>query len=227
MGRGSPCHRQTNRAGNAQLEEASEGVAALCGGGWFEQYWPLGRSQLCGLAAALVLDRAEIPSDDRSPVFLVGTGRCGSTIVYSCMAMHPAFSWIPSWLTEAPGFPILAAGNRLWDLWGMDRFRETRFFPKPVEPNPVFEHWTKSFRREDIPEEVINESRATIPPLVSRLQRWHGNPRFLTKMVGRPVKIELLASLFPGARFVHITRALKPTTSSLLLVEFYRGGGFE
>jgi len=143
------------------------------------------------------------------------------------MAMHQAFSWIPSWLTEAPGYPVLAAGNRLWDLWGMDRFRETRFFPKPVEPNPVLEHWSSTFRREDMAPEVVEDSRATIPPLVSKLQKWHGNRRFLTKMVGRPVKIELLAALFPGARFVHITRALKPTTSSLLLVEFYRGGGFE
>jgi hypothetical protein len=157
------------------------------------------------------------------PLFLVGTGRCGSTIIYSSLAVHPDFSWIPSWLTIAPRLPVIAAVNRLWELPGADRFRDTRFFPKPVEPNPVFEAWDPSFRREELSAEDMRRAVDSLGRLVPRITRAHGNPRFLCKMVGRPVKVELLDAAFPDAHFLHITRSLKPTTASLLQVEFYHG----
>lgn len=159
------------------------------------------------------------------PIFLVGTGRCGSTIIYSCLAMHPELAWIPSWLTSAPSLLFLAAGNRLWDLPGTDRFRETRFFPKPVEPNQVYLHWCH-YRPEGLTPELVAEGRDRLVPAIERIRRWHGKPRYLSKMVGRPVKVEYFRALFPTARFVHITRDLKPTASSLIQVDFYRGEGF-
>jgi len=161
-------------------------------------------------------------ADQSAPLFLVGTGRCGSTIVYSCLAMHPSLAWIPSWLTTAPRWPVLAAANRFWELPGTDRWREARFFPKPVEPNTVWERWVPEFHREDARPDAVAQTQATLVPLVDRVKRYHGKPRYLGKLVGRPVKIELLASVFPEARFVHVTRDLKPTVSSLLLVDFFQ-----
>lgn len=157
-----------------------------------------------------------------APLFLVGTGRCGSTIVYSCLAMHPELGWIPSWLTTAPRWPVLTLGNRLWDLPGTDRWRETRFFPKPVEPNTVWEQWVPDFAREDARPDLVAETRRTLSPLIDRVTRYQGKPRYLGKLVGRPVKAELLAAVFPEARFVHVTRELKPTVSSLLLIDFFQ-----
>ncbi len=157
-----------------------------------------------------------------APVFLVGSGRCGSTIAYSCLAMHPDLAWIPSWLTAAPRFPLLTAANRFWDLPGTDRFRETRFFPKPVEPNIVFERWSHRFVAEDTSPEAVEEARAGLVPLLERIRRYHGKDRFLGKMVGRPVKVTMFDALFPAISFVHVTRDLRPTVCSLLQVDFYR-----
>jgi len=105
----------------------------------------------------------------------------------------------------------------------MDRFRETRFFPKPVEPNPVFEAWDPTFGSEGLPDLEEGRTRHGLVELVHRVVSAHGRPRFLAKMVGRPVKVRLLNTLFPDALFLHITRDLKPTTASLLQVEFYNG----
>ena len=157
------------------------------------------------------------------PVFVVGTGRCGSTIVDSLLAMHPELSWMPSWVATSGGYPIFAYANRLWDLRFMDRFLVTRFFPTPVEPYETFSRLCKHFRREDAAEEVLAEAREKLLPLIESIVRFHGRPRYLGKFVGRPVKIELFARLFPTARFVHVTRGLKPTLSSLLKVSFYTG----
>jgi len=158
-----------------------------------------------------------------APVFLMGTGRCGSTIIYSCLSMHPDFAWISSWLTVAPKHALVATANRLWRLPGTDRFRETRFFPKPVEPNSVFGAWVGRFRDEQVTTEALAEGRQRLAPLIERLVRYQGGKRFLAKLVGRPTKIEYFAKLFPQAYFVHITRELRPTVSSLMQVEFYRG----
>lgn len=157
----------------------------------------------------------------RDPIFIVGTGRCGSTILYSLLAMHPDFAWIPSHLDLAPGVLAVAATARIWNLPGMDRFREARFFPKPVEPNRVFSHWVPTYYSEETDLQAIETGRATIVPLLERITRYQGKVRFLGKLVGRPVKVALLRELFPGAKFIHITRGLNATVASLLRVDFY------
>jgi hypothetical protein len=154
-------------------------------------------------------------------LFLVGTGRCGSSISYSCLAMHPEFAWLSTWLTLLPALPAVTLANRIWGIPGMDRFREARFFPKPAEPNTVFQHWDRHFPVEDATPDALAMSRRILPALVDRICRAQGRTRFLGKLVGRPVKIDTLARVFPDAHFVHVTRPLRPSTASLLHVEFY------
>lgn len=163
-------------------------------------------------------------TDETGPVFIVGTGRCGSTIVDSVLSMHPAFSWMPSWV-DSFRLPEIAVVNRLWAIPGTDAYRLRRFFPTPVEPYETFKRCDPTFLTEEPSDEVYASAKSTIAPLISRICRAHGNPRYLAKLVGRPVKIELFARLFPDAHFVHVTRELKPTLSSLLKVDFYTDWG--
>jgi hypothetical protein len=104
-----------------------------------------------------------------------------------------------------------------------DGLREARFVPKPIEPNSIFERWTNSFQREG---ETGDDEVQAVKSVVGKITAYHGKKRFLAKLVGRPVKISLLSRAFPYATFVHVTRELKPTVSSLLKVDFYnpRGG---
>jgi hypothetical protein len=157
---------------------------------------------------------------DEAPIFIVGTGRSGTTILYSCLAMHPELGWISSWVGLAPQLPM-AVFNRFWALPGTDRFRETRFFPRPAEPFRVFPRALSTYRKEAPDQADIAEARQNLAPLIRRIRQLQGRPRFLTKMAGRPVKSELFARVFPDAFFIHITRDLKPTVASLLQVEFY------
>ena len=159
------------------------------------------------------------------PVFLVGTGRCGSTIVDSILSMHPQLAWMSSWVDTFPRFPALAIGNRIWGISALNRFLESRYFPTPVEPYDTFKKITQHFRSETMENEVVTEAREKIVPLIEKIRRYHGRPRYLAKLVGRPVKIELFAHLFPDARFVHVARKMKPTLSSLMKIHFYRDWG--
>jgi len=165
----------------------------------------------------------ESPGTD-APVFIVGTGRCGSTIVDSVLSMHPDFSWMPSWV-DSFGIPELALVNRLWALPGTDEYRLKRFFPTPVEPYAAFRRLDPQFSNEEPTEVAVASAQATVVPLIRRICRAHGNPRYLAKLVGRPVKITTFARLYPNAYFLHVTRELKPTLSSLLKVDFYTDWG--
>ena len=156
------------------------------------------------------------------PILIIGTGRCGSTIVYSLLAMHPELAWIPSWMNVLPGLPIVSAVNRLWDLPGTDRYRDASFFPKPVEPNRVFEHHVDNYYSEVLDADVVDSTRAWLVPLLDKLCRYQGRGRFLSKMVGRPVKVSLLSELFPGAFFIYLVRDVKPTLASFMQVDFYK-----
>lgn len=111
--------------------------------------------------------------------------------------------------------------HRFWDLPGTTRFRETRFFPRPSEPERIFPSWLETYAEERVTAESLEDARRVLPHFVELVKRYHGKPRFLTKMVGRPVKTAILAAVFPDALFVHVTRDLFPTVSSLMRVEFY------
>jgi len=187
-----------------------------------------GRSE-AGATSALPIERDGMTDSTRlddgtAPVFVVGTGRCGSTIVDSVLSMHPAFSWMPSWV-DTFRVPELAVVNRLWALPGTDEYRLRRYFPTPIEPYQTFRRYDSEFWTEEITEDGIRSARRHIVPLIRRLCRAHGNPRFLGKLVGRPVKVNLFHHLYPDAYFVHVTRELKPTLSSLLKVDFYTDWG--
>ncbi len=164
------------------------------------------------------------PSSDTAPVFVVGTGRCGSTIVDSVLSMHPAFSWMPSWV-DTFGIAELAVVNRLWSVPGTDEYRLKRYFPTPIEPYEAFRRRDPEFWTEALSDVGLRSAERHVVPLIERIRRAHGNPRYLAKLVGRPVKINLFHRLYPEAYFVHVTRELKPTLSSLLKVEFYTDWG--
>lgn len=159
-----------------------------------------------------------------APVFVVGTGRCGSTIVDSVLSMHPAFSWMPSWV-DTLGLPEVAVVNRLWAVPGTDEYRLKRYFPTPIEPYEAFRRRDPEFWTEAMSDAGVRSAERQIVPLIQRIKRAHGNPRYLAKLVGRPVKVNLFHQLYPDAYFVHVTRELKPTLSSLLKVEFYTEWG--
>ena len=63
------------------------------------------------------------------PIFIVGTGRCGSTILYQLLSNHPQLGWISSWVDAFPMLPWLTVLNRFYQLPGGNRFRQRRFFP--------------------------------------------------------------------------------------------------
>lgn len=119
----------------------------------------------------------------------------------------------------------MALMNRLDRMAGARFLRRGRGWPKAAEPNRVLDHYLAQPDLESLEPIELEESRNALLPYFGQFCRIQGGPRLLLKVVGRPVRVQLLAGLCARPQFVDIRRDLKATVSSLLLVDFYQGWG--
>jgi len=150
------------------------------------------------------------------PLFVVGAPRTGTTLALQVLAGGFRFAWFTNASNDRPRAPVYSAWRslrahpleaRFTSRYGRiegpsapsDGWRVLkRWFPLYGEPVPA---WLE-------PPEALRTS-------VRLLERLFGAP-FLLKNNHNSTRIEALAELFPGALFVHVTRALPEAAASLL-----------
>jgi omega-hydroxy-beta-dihydromenaquinone-9 sulfotransferase len=161
--------------------------------------------------------------DNRSPVFVVGTGRSGSTVFFELLARHPDVVWLSRLADEHPRDLWM---NRLLLRACSLRFLEPalRRFYGPSEAygfwNTVCPGFANPFRdlvAEDVIPAVAERVRKALSDMTTP-----SRPRFLGKITGWP-RIGFLNEIFPDATFIHVRRDARATACSLLEVPFWDG----
>lgn len=142
-------------------------------------------------------------------LFVLGTGRCGSTLLAEILAAHPEIGWI----------------STLPDPLGRVA-RSLRMEPRPSEAYRLL--------RAEVSPMLVDPFRDltaadAAPWLERRLQRFfgrraeeQGRPVFMHKFTGWP-RARLLATVFPEAKFVHVFRDGRGVANSLVQVRFWQG----
>lgn len=159
--------------------------------------------------------------------FVLGSGRCGSTLVHEVLARHPDIGFLSNVEDRLP------AGRRLsrWNRAVYDRL--------PTE-------WTRKGRLRFAPSEGYRALDAEVSPLLSapcrdltaadvtpwlaeRFSRFfvsraeaQGRPLFLHKLTGWP-RARFISGVFPGARFVHVVRDGRAVANSWLQMPWWDG----
>ena len=161
--------------------------------------------------------------DGSAPIFIVGTGRSGSTVFFDILATHPNVAW-PSELSRR--YP-----DRLWMNALLMRLRACTLADRvlgkkygPSEAYPFWEHncpgFTNPYRdlsADDVTPTAALAIRRAVAATVN-----HHRFQFIAKITGWP-RIRYLREIFPDARFIEVTRDPYATASSLLNVEFWDG----
>ena len=157
------------------------------------------------------------------PLFLVGTGRCGSTVLHEMLAHHERLSFLTHYLDRHPDRPRVNA--RLLGLrehTGLRQLLDWR-----VEPSEAWDYWDSlapGFSRPcrdlvaaDAGPRVQRRVRDALPSTMHRLDH-----RLLVKFTGWP-RLEWILTCFPDARVVHVVRDARAVTNSLLAVDWWQG----
>lgn len=157
------------------------------------------------------------------PIFIVGTGRCGSTILHQMFSCHPQIAFLSGLCLLHPDRPEYnRRAMRLLDapLVG----RQARKCFQPAEHWPFWDFHVRGFSapcRDLLASDVrpIERDRITraFEQMLTRRRR-----RLLVKLTGWP-RMAFLAEMFPGAVFIHMVRDGRAVVNSLLNVEFWQG----
>ena len=159
------------------------------------------------------------------PVFVLGTGRCGSTLVHEVLARHPDVGFMTN-LDDLGVAPSAAWQNALWRRLparvtrkGGARFAPTEGYRALArEVGPVFVEPVRDLVGEDATPWLRSRVREFFARRATRLDR----PVFLHKLTGWP-RAGLLDACLPEVVFVEIVRDGRAVANSWLQMDWWRG----
>jgi hypothetical protein len=157
------------------------------------------------------------------PIFIVGTGRSGSSVFFDIFASHPQLAWLSVLAREFPDRPWLnTLLLRSLSIRGLDSFLIRTFGPAEAYPFwevrcPGFSNPCRDLTADDVTPVSADRLRTTIEGMLSRRR-----DRFVAKITGWP-RIRYLDRIFADAKFVEMTRDPCAIASSLLEVPFWDG----
>lgn len=160
------------------------------------------------------------------PIFIVGTGRCGSTAFHRVLGTHPQLMWL-SGLAEK--FPDRPAWNR-WAVTAIGNPGLRRIFGARIKPGENYGFWYnhaygfaepgRDLVRADVTPRVKQQMRAALEPMLTAKRN-----RLLVKLTGWS-RIGFLDEVFEDAKFIHIVRDGRAVASSLLHVNAWQWRGW-
>ena len=160
------------------------------------------------------------------PIFVIGTGRSGTTLFLQLLGFHPDLAWFSTYGNYFYRWSWPALLSRVRDLPGIDRVLplEGRYTPKPTESYGILDEVTgnlftaaRRLQASDATPEIAKRFRRRVLAYL-RLQ---GKPRFATKHTGF-ARTNFLRAIFPNARFIHVYRDGRAVANSLIRVDWWK-----
>jgi omega-hydroxy-beta-dihydromenaquinone-9 sulfotransferase len=157
------------------------------------------------------------------PIIIVGTGRCGSTVLHRVLARHPRAMWLSGFCDRYPARPV-------WNRYAVTAVSNplfSRVLGGRIQPGECYRFWDKhaygfsepcrDLVRADVTPRVRKQVRAAFEAMLTSRRN-----RMLIKITGWP-RIGYLSEIFEDAKFIHIIRNGRAVANSLLHVNFWRG----
>jgi hypothetical protein len=155
------------------------------------------------------------------PIFVVGSGRSGTTILYRLLTGHPDLAWVSRLTDRFPRLPQLAM------LSNSETLRRSRMFQPSTDSVNVYDYCGLTTELLKEKGGSLTERDAT-SALSSRILgvakshcKWTGKPRFINKSTMNTMRIRLIKGIFPDALFVHIIRNGYGVANSLSKVKWW------
>lgn len=169
-------------------------------------------------------------------VFIIGTGRCGTTMTHEVLACHPDTGFVSNVDANVPALNLTGRFNsRLLSLMPravLQRDHRHSTLVKmrarfgPAEPYQLLNHHVSPMVSESTRDLTADDAtpwlRNRLTQFFERRMSAQGKPVFLCKMSGWP-RARLLHEIFPRARFVHVVRDGRAVAESMIRRPWWTG----
>jgi len=159
-----------------------------------------------------------------SPIFVVGTGRSGSSIFHRMLCAHHEVAYLNRILRKDPtGLRMHRFYSRMLGIPGIGGVLESH----GLKPDEAYPYWNQAFRGFENPvrdltaDDVTERTRKRFTEAVHAITAG-SRRRPLIKITGWP-RVGFLSTIFEDARFIHVVRDGRSVANSLLAVEFWEG----
>lgn len=166
------------------------------------------------------------PSPDRFG-WMLGTGRCGSTLVHEILARHPGVGFVSnlednlSWLGWTGRFNRRAfdvVPNRLTEKGRLRYAPSEAYHLLDREVSPVLSTPFRDLTAADATPWLAGRFRNLFEAKAQRA----GRPVFLHKFTGWP-RAGFVEAAFPGSRYIHVVRDGRAVVNSWLQMDWWLG----
>ena len=157
------------------------------------------------------------------PIFIIGVGRSGSSIFHKMFSKHPNTAWlstIAQKYPERPDYSGLVTKMIDYPLLGpillgrLNTFEAFGFWEQYIKG---FSQPFRDLERQDVTTKAKEDINGAFRKIVSLKRN-----RLLLKTTGWP-RVEFLAEIFEGAKFIHIVRDGRAVANSLVNIGFWNG----
>ena len=164
------------------------------------------------------------------PIFIIGGGRSGTTILYNLLSMHPELCWFSRYSDMLPGNNYIAVFHRMLELPFFGNLMKKsiisrnplKILPIPHEGGNIYHKYCGFEYKYKTTELDYNlESEKKLKKVIQGHLKATGKKRFLSKQTANNQRIRLIHSLFPDGFYIHIIRDGRAVANSLINIYWW------
>jgi hypothetical protein len=164
----------------------------------------------------------------KQPIFIVGSGRSGTTVFYNFLSTHPEVCWFSNYSDRFVNTNLIPLLHRILDLPFVGTIAKTgiiskrKLYIKPTEAERIYHDYCGFKHSIKTTEDDLNvEMEKKFKDVIKRHLLLTGKRRFLNKQTANTQRIRLINKMFSDAFFIHIIRDGRAVANSLLNVKWW------
>lgn len=164
----------------------------------------------------------------KKPIFIIGAGRSGTSLLYSILALHPEVCWFSNLTDRYPKISILPLFHRVMFVPFLSNIMQYRIIKakrpslKPSEAGTIYHSYLGFENTKKMTEDELTEDmERNLKKIIRNHLKFTGKQRFLNKQTANTQRIQVINKMFPDAYFIHIIRDGRAVANSCLNVSWW------